>query len=102
MDTSHTLQGAIVDDLGLGHLSKEVQEQVLAGLTENILKSVVLKLLTTLSPEDRKDADEIAKGEDTDVLLAYLKTKIPNMDELVAEETKSVVAEFKKLRAATH
>lgn len=98
MQTSTMLQGAVAEDLGISNLSEEAQNRVITALGENVLKSVVLKLFAMLSPEDRKAADEISKMGDTDVLLEYFKTKIPNVDEVVGEETRAVVAEFKQLR----
>lgn len=97
MNTSKTLQGVVAEDLGISDLSPEAQARVIAALGENVIKSVILKLLTMLSPEERKAADEIGEIGDAEILLEYLKSRIANVEDVIAEETKAVVAEFKQM-----
>jgi hypothetical protein len=87
------LQQSIIEELGLGNLPQEKQEENLVKMTEVLLKKIYLETFEKLGETDR---EELAKMLDTEEpnpekIESYLRTKIEDYDGFV----KSIVEEFK-------
>jgi hypothetical protein len=90
------LKANIITELGLDKLSAKDREAALLKIGEIIFKTVLIRIIDTLDEEGRKDLDahlsDPVKAKDPDALYAFLRAKVPNLDELVGEE----IAAFKR------
>ena len=85
----------IISALGIGSLPPEKQEEILESFGNIIFQAVLIRLMTEL---DEAGKDEFVKllensnGED-DAVLNFLKEKLPNLDEIVAQEVAKIKGE---------
>jgi predicted ATPase with chaperone activity len=100
METQTTLHDLIVKELELEGVSPDVQETILFALTEATIKKAMMEVADKLSEEDRKVMDKIIEKENAtpDELLVFLNSKIPNLDEIVTDQAKYIIADFKSRR----
>lgn len=84
----------LVTELGLDVLPPERQKEALLKIGEIINQRIIVKVLEELSETDKDAFDALLgdKANDQDAVLAFLKSKIPNLDGLVAKE----IADFKQ------
>jgi hypothetical protein len=105
MDISHSslppaFEDALKADLsavaGLDALSEEERNVTLMKIGDVIFQMVLVRVFEELGAEGQKEVDAfIANAEKTndfEGFYSFLRSKVPNLDELVAEE----VAAFKK------
>lgn len=88
------LKQNIIKDLGLDKLPPEKQEETILTIGRLIFQGVVIRVMSLLGEKDKDEFDKLLseKIEDEEAVLNFLKSKIPNLEELVNEE----VAKFKK------
>ena len=88
------LKQNIIKDLGMDQLSPEKQEEMLLTIGRLIFQGVIIRVMSLLSEKDKDEFDKLLteKIEDEEAVLNFLKSKIPNLEELINEE----VALFKK------
>jgi len=96
MDTKITLQDEIIKDLGIEKLPKEKREEILIHLSENILKSTWIEVLSKIKPEDRNVFDKIQDTGTVEEMTVFLQEKIPNYDQIALEQSKLIIADLKK------
>jgi hypothetical protein len=93
MEQKTQIQKTIIDELELGDLPQEKQDQLLIKMTEAVLNRIFLETMEKLNENDQnayeKMIDENASPED---LEKFLKEKISNYDEMVAK----IISDFKK------
>ena len=82
----------ILKELGIDSLPPERQEEVLAAMTEAILKRIILRLAGELSEEQRGQLEAVGSSGDSEKISQFLTANIPNYETLIQEE----VASFKK------
>lgn len=84
----------IIKDLGLDKFPAEKQEEVLLTIGKLIFQGVIVRVMGILSEKDKEDFDKLLteKVDDEEAVLNFLKSRIPNLDDLVNEE----IASFKK------
>lgn len=91
------LQQSIIEELGLGNLPKEKQEEVLVKMTEVLLKKIYLETFEKLAEPDREELAKMLDVEtEPDKVEAYLRTKIENYDEFVKKIAESFKEDMKK------
>lgn len=94
MIPSNALSKNMVKELGLDALPADQQAEVLLKIGEIINQRIIIKALENLSDAD-KDAFDALLGEkmnDTDAIATFLRSKIPNFDDMVAKE----ITDFKQ------
>lgn len=93
MDES--LKADIVKELGIDRLPEAERDAALERVTGVIFQSVLVRILDSLDESGRKELEDFladpAKNGDTDAFYALLKNKVPDLDEVIAEE----IAAFK-------
>ena len=99
MDTNNST--LITEELGIGQLPKNVQDEIVSKLGESALKNAMLEIISKLSEENLKEFETISKSEDIVKIRDFLQKNIPNFDTIVNEETKKIIADFKKIKAET-
>jgi hypothetical protein len=78
----------LIKELGIENLPSEQQSEIVMETGRIIYQNIITRVLETLSKDE---ADEFEKFlgknmEDQDKIYEFLKTKIPNIDEIVNEE----------------
>lgn len=93
MDES--LKADIVKELGINRLPPEEQDEALRRMAGVIFQSALVRIVDSLDDGARKEVEDFladpAKNGDTDAFYALLKSKTPDLDEIIAEE----IAAFK-------
>ncbi|MCX6703048.1 MAG: DUF5663 domain-containing protein [Candidatus Wolfebacteria bacterium] len=84
----------IIKDIGLERFSPEKQEEMLLMIGKLIFQGVIVRVMALLNDKDKDDFDNLLMKniEDEEMVLKFLESRIPNLDELVKEEIES----FKK------
>jgi hypothetical protein len=85
------LQQTIIDELGLGDLPQEKQEELLVKTGEVVMKRIYLETMENLEKADQDKLLDLMDNNPEGV-EAFLKEKFPDYDEFV----KKVVEDFKK------
>jgi len=94
------LNNSLIKDLGLEGLPREVQDEVVARLGENILRRITVSIVEKISPEARQEFDSISQAGDSERMKTFLNGQIPDFDNFVKGEVSKSVQEFKELAAA--
>lgn len=100
MINQNEINGSLIEDLGLAGFPKDVQDEMLSRISENILKRVTIAIMNAISPSARPEFDAISQAGDSDRMRAFLNAQIPDLDSFVKEEVRKGVAEFKELAAS--
>ena len=88
------LQENIIKDLGLENLPQKEQEESLLSIGRIIFQSVMIKVMEELDEAGKDEFEKILaeKPNDEEAILNFLRSKLPNLDEIVNDE----VAKFKQ------
>ncbi|MFA6047530.1 MAG: DUF5663 domain-containing protein [Parcubacteria group bacterium] len=93
MTDEKEIKSSLLEELGLGGLSEEKQDELLAKMIEVVMKRI---LIETIEKLDEKSRDEYARMVETQAapeeLEKFLKEKIPDYDAMV----KKIVDDFKE------
>lgn len=78
----------IVTTLGINLLPVEKQKEVMERLGAIVYQEVMLRVLDILNEEDKDEFEKlIEKNPDPENVFSWLAVKIPNIDEIVGEES---------------
>lgn len=94
------LKANLITELGIDKLPPERQAELLLKIGDTIYKAVMTRVVEELSDEDRTAFDRLldekpadaGRQDDEEAVFSFLRSKLPNLDEIVNEE----IAEFKK------
>lgn len=88
------LKQNIINDLGIGALPQEQQEEALARIGNIIFQGVLLRVMALMSDGDKIEFEKLLteKNNKPEIILEFLRLKIANLDEVISEE----VAKFKQ------
>lgn len=91
------LQKNIMEELGFENLPEDKKEEISLRVSKIIYQNIMIRVVETLSEEQRDEFnklldEDIKEGEESDKILEFLRSKIENFDDIVAEE----VVRFKK------
>lgn len=86
----------LVAEFGIGTLPEAVQEELLGQYFETLELRLGMILEDQLSDEQLAQFEQVHDAGDDDATLTWLKTAIPNYDQLVADETEAVKADIKR------
>lgn len=99
MIDQNDLNNTLIKDLGMEGLPREVQDEVIARLGENILRRITVSIVEKISPEARHEFDSISEAGDSERMKTFLNGQIPDFDNFVKGEVEKSVMEFKQLAA---
>lgn len=94
-----TLKNKLLVALNIGHLPESAQNEIMAGLGENISKAIFIAAVSKLSETDRQKFDTLSKNGDSEALYRFLSERIPTFDDLAKREIGRTIEEFKKIRS---
>ncbi len=97
MITQKELRRTILEDLGIGHLPLDTQDKILEKLGENIIKRITLVVLENLPEDAQPEFDVVSASGDEAKMQEFLKSKIPNVEELIQKAIQGTISEFKEL-----
>jgi hypothetical protein len=89
-DQNTVLKQTIIEELGLGDLPQEKQDELMTQIGEVIMKRIYLETMETLEKEDQEKLVDLME-KNPEGVEAFLREKIPDYDNFV----KKVVDEFK-------
>lgn len=90
----------LIEQLNIGHLSEAEQAQILDGLSEVLMRRVMIKLMDLLPEADRVQFGELLGQGNAQEAQKIIEANIPNHAELVKAELKAGIDEHKRLVAA--
>lgn len=90
----------ITKELGLENLNEEDRQKILIQFTESILKRLILKIHDRLGEADQKEFQKLAESGDAAKVDEFLRSKIPDLDEIRNEELENLIKETKDFLAA--
>ena len=96
MDKANDIRSTLVDGLDLDGLSEEQADEVIARVGEQIMQKVIIKILDQLSEEDKVMFTQITESKNGEDMQKFLAEKIPNLSELIEEETQTRLVSLKK------
>lgn len=85
-------QKDLITELGLQDLPDDKKEQFVLKVGELIQQNIILRVLDELSDKDKDEFEQVLTDNNPEKILAFLQSKIPNLEELFKEE----VAKFKQ------
>lgn len=80
----------LVKELNLESLPVEQKDALINQMSEVVESRINLEVLSILTEEEKKELDKVLDSNDD--MVAFLRSKIPNFDLMVAE----TIANFKK------
>lgn len=88
------IQKTLIEELGLGDLPQDKQEDLVIKMTEVLLKRIFLETMEKLDDSGKEEYQKIAESGNAtpEQMEEFLKSKISNYDQLVQK----VVDEFKE------
>ncbi|OHB25085.1 MAG: hypothetical protein A2542_00090 [Parcubacteria group bacterium RIFOXYD2_FULL_52_8] len=97
MPTRESLQKVILKYLGIDGLPEEDQKEIVEGLTENVLRGIVIAMLGQVPHEMHPEFRRLREAGDNEALTKFLRQYIPDLEALVQDETKRTVDEFRQV-----
>lgn len=79
----------LIKELGLENLPEEKKMEIVLSASRVIQQNIILRVLEELKTEkDKTEFDNFLaqKQDDENAILEFLKSKIPNLEEIVNEE----------------
>ncbi len=91
------IHAALIKELGLEGMPKDVQDEAVAVIGGPILQSVTLALLEKLPPQAQTDFQSALEAADAMRIEAVLQAHIPDSSSFIETEVQKAIAEFKSL-----
>lgn len=89
----------LVRELGLDSLPQEKKEVLINQMTEVLESRLNLEVLSILSEDDKKELDKVLDSDGD--MIAFLRSKIPNFDMMVAETVANLKKEILEMQQMT-
>jgi len=97
MDQQNQIQQELMKELGLENLPEDKQQELIATMTEVVLKRIFAETLEKLNDEDQEAYGQmIDKGASPDEVDKFLGEKIPNYEQMIQNIIISFKEEMKK------
>jgi hypothetical protein len=91
------MQKKLVDDLGIGNLSEEQQNEIIIKVTEVLLKRIFLETMEKLDGEAMNEYDKMVEnGASAEQIDDFFKSKISNYEEMVQKVIDNFKEEMKQ------
>lgn len=84
------LKQNIINDLGIGALPQEQQEEALFSIGNIIFQKVLIRVIESMAEADKDAFEKILseKNNKPETILNFLRSKVANLDEIVNEEVR--------------
>lgn len=84
----------IIQALGLDNLPEEEKNKMLEEMGRVVYQNIILRVINELKEEDKDELDAFLETntDNQEAIYEFLKSKLPNLDEIAAEE----VEKFRK------
>lgn len=95
---AQNIQQQLVEAFGIQDLPADKQQEILSRAGELILKRIFLKVMDSLSEEDKNQFDSLLGKQSQpaqEEITAFLGEKIPNINQLMQQEIEAFKEEFK-------
>ncbi len=92
---TQTLQNDIVTALGLNDLPEETRDELIAKMTEVVIKRLLLNIFEKLSEDSVEEFGKLQTSGDAEAMEAFLKEKIEDYDGLVQKTVSDFITEVK-------
>ncbi len=89
----------ILNDLGIENLPEDEKKNLLASLSESFLRRITVRIYENLDETDQTEFEKIAAENNPAKLEEFLKSKIPNIEEIQKKELEELVREIKDFQA---
>jgi hypothetical protein len=85
----------IIKDLGFDRLPRGEQEKAILSFGRIIFQAVLIRVLDELDEKSKDEFEALLtkRPDDQDAILAFLQTKLPNLNDIVNEEVSRLKAE---------
>lgn len=90
-----TIKEDLIDLFELDKLSPEKSVEMVDRLSKLVFQSVLVKVLPMLSEKDFDEYERIVESKQGgEVLFGFLNEKVPNLGEIIKEESEALKAEL--------
>ena len=89
----------ITKELDLKDLTEEDRQKILVQVTDSLLKRLIIRVYDKLTEADQKEFDKLAEMGNAEKVDEFLRTKVPDLDEIRDEELEGLISEMKDLLA---
>lgn len=97
MDNQEKMQKQLIDELGLGNLPRDKQQEVVIKMTEILLKRIFLGTMNKLGNQGRVEYEKIVEqGASPEKIEDFLKSNIHNYEEMIQKVIEDFKEEMKK------
>jgi hypothetical protein len=87
-----TFKDTFLKALNLESMSADQQARLLETIGQSIIMAVVARAVETMSEADGDEMDTLLDTDPSpDALFEFLASKVPNIEEMIAEEGKEIV-----------
>jgi len=86
----------IFKTLKIENLSDEAKAKIVAQIAEPLSKRIMLYAYEHLSDADRAEFETLANQPDESKISAFIKSKLPGLDQIVSIEALKIIEEIKK------
>lgn len=93
------LRDILINELGIGELPDEAQDEIVGKLGEVILKSLTVAIFDKLSNDARVEFEKISAKGDHALIQEFLEENIPDMHSLMEEEVRRTLQNYAELEA---
>ncbi|MCR4284094.1 MAG: DUF5663 domain-containing protein [Parcubacteria group bacterium] len=91
------IKNTLIEELGLSSLSEGNKDLVISKFGESLLKRITAVTLGNLPEEARGEFNTLSKEGNNDKMHNFLQAKIPGIEELIQNEIKEGIAEFRNI-----
>ncbi len=85
-------------EMGLGGLPEKEQGEMTLAVGRLLFESVLARALQELQPAEREELGKLLeKKQENDLVLEFLKARVPDLDKIAAEETEKLKQEIKEV-----
>lgn len=84
MDQNQTK--GLISDLGLDNLPEDEKNDMIVKLAEALQNRLTVRLMASLSEDEKKEFDEVVAKRDDAAVSKYLSEKVPNIDFIAKDE----------------
>jgi hypothetical protein len=85
----------LIQALGIDNLPEEEQAKFMAEITRVIYQNITIRVIKELKDEDKEEFNSFLEKnpDDQEGIYNFLKTKLPNLDQIAAEEVEKFQSE---------
>ena len=97
MPNQAALREIIVKELKLQGIAPAEQDKIIARLGELIMKAIMIAIFSKLPVSTKPEYERIQAEGSEEKMNTFFEKHIPNFEELVTEEIKRTIGEYKRL-----